>query len=811
MSSGGHHHRTSLGQRNKAHKVSGGHSSSRELRKRAGGRVGLKQGDFAAGRKARSSSALSQRNAERGAKRKALMESARLAKDSSKNEPPLSVIFVPVTKSASAASARRTFAKYCHEIDTADAAAEHGSELYGYQVVNVPKTLSHGTLQGAMLQSVDRVEGEGETQFLRVLMSATKGADLIVFVFASDEDPEDADSHTFRILRIQGVPTALSVYYNADDEEAENPGVEMETVGSKSKNKQRNRAEKREKELKVVRGKILEKESMGSDEVALRPHKIFVSNLSNPTDHEILETKNAVRLILSHQRRSLTWRAGRSYLYAEQIGDVATDNGSVSISGYVRGSPASANYLVHIGGYGTYAVRSISSLGHPQHTIKRAQPMNLENKVTSVRDETVADDPRSDAEVDPLAGEQTWPDLEDGDHEEENRVVVERRKQPKGWSEYQAAWIAEDEDYEVQSDLDTDGDVTEEKDPVEHDDMEVERNREGHIEVDASEHGADDNMDIGEDLPVDAEEVQRSREHDENERFPDEVDVPLDRPARERFARYRGLKSFRTSPWDPKELLPKEYATVHQYADFRHLKKRIRESEKTEPWTHAKVGEYVTLVLEKFGQENLDRIRTEKGPIIVYFMHKFENKRTVLHIGLHGNEGHHVKGKDELIFQTGFVQFKARPVFSEVNANCDKHKLERFLHPGRFCAATVYGPSIFAPAPAIAFKPDGQIVGTGSVLSVDPDRIVLKRIVLTGYPFRIHKKRAVVRFMFFNPEDIRWFKPVELFTKLGRSGHILEPLGTHGYMKCIFDGPILHHDTVCMYLYKRVYPRLSDA
>ena len=58
---------------------------------------------------------------------------------------------------------------------------------------------------------------------------------------------------------------------------------------------------------------------------------------------------------------------------------------------------------------------------------------------------------------------------------------------------------------------------------------------------------------------------QRRQAAQDDIQYPDEVEVPPDVAARQRFGKYRGLKSFRTSPWDPKESLPPEYARVFAF------------------------------------------------------------------------------------------------------------------------------------------------------------------------------------------------------------------------------------------------------
>ena len=151
-----------------------------------------------------------------------------------------------------------------------------------------------------------------------------------------------------------------------------------------------------------------------------------------------------------------------------------------------------------------------------------------------------------------------------------------------------------------------------------------------------------------------------------------------------------------------------------------------------------------------------------------------------------------VKSKARLVFQCGWRRFAACPTFSQ-HTHGNKHKYERWFREGQI-VMTTFAPICFPPASVLVFQelPDGRqsLLATGSLLSADPNRVVVKRTVLSGHAFHINKRVCTVRFMFFNREDVDWFKPVELRTKTGRRGHIKDGLGTHGHMKCIFDGQV---------------------
>ncbi|XP_022772570.1 pre-rRNA-processing protein TSR1 homolog isoform X2 [Durio zibethinus] len=547
------------------------------------------------------------------------------------------------------------------------------------------------------------------------------------------------------------------------------------------------------------------------------------------------------------------WRNQRPYLMAQKVDMVQDDSSpgkcTLLLTGYTRARCLSVNQLVHVSGAGDFQLSKIEIIKDPTplNTRKEHDAMDSDDiQVVEVL-HSLAPDPLNlepllvENVPDPLAGEQTWPteaEMAEADRNQKQKKL-RKRTLPRGTSEYQAAWIVDDTD-EEHSDAKDDGDDDEDDDGMVLDEGESGfPSQEGANNLDFDEDQAslylrdsdeetenDSMMMEGENLTREQieDEIKKIKEaHAEDEEFPDEVDTPLDVPARKRFAKHRGVKSFRTSLWDPKESLPPEYARIFAFDNFARTQKHViaksLELEQESRDDCAPAGSYARLYIKEVPLDVASKlcVVSRTAPIISCGLLQHESKMSVLHFSIKKHDSYDapIKAKEEFIFHVGFRQFVARPIFSTDNINSDKHKMERFLHAGRFSIASIYAPISFPPLPLIVLKGAGgastlTVAAVGSLRSIDPDRIILKKIILTGYPQRVSKLKATVRYMFHNPEDVRWFKPVEVWTKCGRRGRIKEPVGTHGAMKCVFNGGLQQHDTVCMSLYKRSYPKWPE-
>eukprot|EP00041_Stephanoeca_diplocostata_P012260 m.205463 g.205463 ORF g.205463 m.205463 type:complete len:815 (-) comp18879_c1_seq1:424-2868(-) len=577
--------------------------------------------------------------------------------------------------------------------------------------------------------------------------------------------------------------------------------------------------------------------------------------------------------IANQKSKPLRWRDMHPYLLAEDLVYTPpvdeTSGGTLAVTGHLRGHNLNVNDLVYLPGLGARQIIKIvrpgATLGRPPATAADAMDTSDTAEVHSLNDAVLAEPTpelqqslESEVPLDPLAGEQTWPTDEEIAEAQAATMSTEDTmapppaphaslvRVPKGTSSYQAKWIvdafgddADGSDFDGSQDDGDDMAMDNGSDAS----MDVAPNvaaslaaaSSGPVGESASTYGGksvtfdlsgrneekaaayDNEMDVDEDTKT-RESLRLARDEVD---FPDEVDTPLDAKAKDRFRKYRGLQSFRHSSWDPREELPIEYARIFQFQNFQRTRKRVLKKDigdENLPTGWVEAGTHVRMYIRDVPQEYVKSLLAEESgaTLTVFGLLEHENKMSVLHFKLqmHSTFTEPIKSKTKLVFCTGLRKFSAEPIFSQ-HAIGDKQKFERYFQPGAICIASVFAPIHFPPSPVIVFRETAgkglELVATGALHSVNPDRMVIKRIRLAGHPFKINKRTSTIRYMFHNPDDVYWFKSVELSTKYGRKGHIKESLGTHGHMKCTFDGQLNAQDTVLMNLYKRVYPKWTYA
>lgn len=295
-------------------------------------------------------------------------------------------------------------------------------------------------------------------------------------------------------------------------------------------------------------------------------------------------------------------------------------------------------------------------------------------------------------------------------------------------------------------------------------------------------------------------------------RFADHVDVPKGSLASELFASFRHVASLRHTAWSLTENLPAAYASLCAFRNYQQAQRTAA----AVAGTSFAVGTRVEVCLAGVPPEAAASLSAQ---ILLVELLQHEHRETVVHASVMRSFGfqEQVRGGDPLIAVAGFRRFSVRPVYSESTAGA-AHRMQRFLeHEPVPSVATFYAPASMVLGPVLLLSPSERssgvpcVVATGTLLPPDPDRVVAERITLSGWPFKVHKRSAVVRFMFHHPDDVRYHQPVALATKNGRSGKIIGSLGTHGYMKCRFDRQVQQNDLVMMHLYRRVFPHAGST
>ena len=537
----------------------------------------------------------------------------------------------------------------------------------------------------------------------------------------------------------------------------------------------------------------------------VKPSKIFdfFNNEKEGEDPSMdLHDENQIKAILrlncalAPYTTNLDLQKHRSYMMIENI--KKNENNEAEIFGYIRGNTLNPGKYIHITGFGDYKIKDVEVAEDPLpvkskfENNSKKNVMEVENNENSKKEkkkenkEVINNDIiESKKNMDILNKENLPEKIEDfgGNKKEEKN---EKNMEEDDIIDFNIDLKDDDDDISYKSDENLEKEDEEEKNKI------------------SNKHKAKTSI--------------QYRTKDEME-FQDEVDTPIDIPAKERFKKYRGLESMKTGSWDPLTNLPKEYRTIFS---FENIKNTYRLSVKRAHDEGLKLnGNYVKIIVTNFEFENLKYIN-EDIPLVLSTLLDHERKLCVMHYKFTANyeqDNTIVENMNKNVFEChcGFRRYLIKPIFSnDIFTGGDKLKIQKFLEKDKFYVMTTYAQLTYPNSPIILFthktvndkiEQKLSFCGSGLTLESNDKKIILKKIVLTGYPFKIKKKKAIVRYMFFNPSDINYFKPIQLTTKKGLRGNITESVGTHGYMKCIFSDYIKSNDTVCLNLYKRVFPK----
>lgn len=226
-----------------------------------------------------------------------------------------------------------------------------------------------------------------------------------------------------------------------------------------------------------------------------------------------------------------------------------------------------------------------------------------------------------------------------------------------------------------------------------------------------------------------------------------------------------------------------------------------------------KAGTYARIVLEKVPYEFAATFNP-RFPVVIGGLAPTEDRFGFVQVRIKRHRWHKkiLKTNDPLIFSLGWRRFQTVPLYS-ISDSRTRNRMLKYTPEHMHCFGTFYGPLI---APNTGFccvqsfsnkNPGFRIAATGVVLNVDENTEIVKKLKLTGHPYKIFRNTAFIRDMFSTSLEIAKFEGASIRTVSGIRGQIKRALSKpEGHFRATFEDKVLMSDIVFLRAWYPVKP-----
>lgn len=226
-----------------------------------------------------------------------------------------------------------------------------------------------------------------------------------------------------------------------------------------------------------------------------------------------------------------------------------------------------------------------------------------------------------------------------------------------------------------------------------------------------------------------------------------------------------------------------------------------------------KAGTYARIVLENVPYEFATTFNP-RFPILIGGLAPTESRFGFVQIRIKRHRWHKkiLKTNDPLIFSLGWRRFQTLPVYS-ISDSRTRNRMLKYTPEHMHCFGTFYGPLI---APNTGFccvqsfsnqNPGFRIAATGVVLNVDESTEIVKKLKLTGHPYKIFRNTAFIKDMFTSALEIAKFEGASIRTVSGIRGQIKRALSKpDGHFRATFEDKVLMSDIIFLRAWYPIKP-----